>query len=423
MIKIDSPRNKDRPESSHGGSIVHGPFWDILVAPKANPFYNPSAPASPHPVPDGVLPNLINAQVPIFGSCGVSHPDGIKGMRPYHTRSGRPLNIRFPGDLMSDLNVIERLQPIFEKVNHSIIDRLASDVAFVSEVCEYILLSGGKRLRPTLFVLSANLCEFDTGFEYSICPAFEYLHAATLLHDDVIDEGDTRRGKKAAHLVYGNPGVILVGDFLLAKSMALGAETGRLAFTETMSFTVARMAEGEVLQLLHSRDPEITESDYEKVIHRKTGVLIESSCYLGAVIADAEAEKADALRQYGRMIGMAFQITDDTLDYTGTEAEFGKPVGHDLDEGKVTLPLIRTLKDADEADKNELRDLIVKEGRTPEEFDRVKALISKYKGVEQSLEKARSAVEEAKQALDIFPDGDVRRDLKELADYIISRRK
>jgi octaprenyl-diphosphate synthase len=324
---------------------------------------------------------------------------------------------------MPPSSVTQRLQPVFDQVNEAIRQRLGSDVSFVSEVSQYILLSGGKRLRPALFVLSARLCGYEAGRELAISPAFEFLHAATLLHDDVVDGADTRRGKKAAHHVYGNPGVILVGDFLLAQSMALGAETGMLAFTETMARAVSRMAEGEVLQLLHARDPGITEADYETVIHRKTGVLIESACYLGAVIADAPEDRAEALGRFGRLIGMAFQIIDDTLDYTGTEAEFGKPVGHDLDEGKITLPLIRTLAAARPDHRRELEDLIALDRRNPQEFARVKELIQLYRGLEQSMARAVEAVAEAKQALAVFPDVQERRDLADLGDYIVTRRK
>ena len=324
---------------------------------------------------------------------------------------------------MNQDHVINRLTPIFGRVDSEIKAQLSSDVPLVSEICQYILLAGGKRVRPTLFVLAAHLCGLETGFEYQIAPAFEYLHAATLLHDDVVDAADTRRGRKAAHLVYGNPGVILVGDYLLAKSMGLGAETGRLAFTEVMAGVVAQMAEGEVLQMLHARDPEITEEDYEKVIYRKTGVLIESACYLGAIIADAPGEQAEALKEFGRNIGLAFQIIDDTLDYTGNTSEFGKPVGHDLDEGKVTLPLIRTLARAVPEDRKALAGLIVKTTRTDEEFSQVRRLLDRYQGLSQAMDQASQTVGQAQAALSVFPESSVKRNLVELADYIVSRRK
>ena len=324
---------------------------------------------------------------------------------------------------MNSNNVIERLSPVFERVNQQIKIHLRSDIPFVSQVCDYILLSGGKRLRPALFILATHLCGYDGDREYHLSTALEYLHAATLLHDDVVDDSDTRRGRTAAHLVYGNQGVILVGDFLLAKSLSLASETGHIRFTEVMSNTVACMAEGEVLQLFHAGDPNITEHDYEQVIHRKTGRLIESSCYLGAFLAEAPDRQAECLRDYGRNVGLAFQMVDDALDYSTTSAEFGKPVGHDLDEGKITLPIIRTLTQASQSERSELTDLIKKERRTDQEFFRIKEIIDKYQGLEQTYHRATQAVETAKSALDIFPDGQVKTDLLDLADFIVIRRK
>lgn len=324
---------------------------------------------------------------------------------------------------MSDNNVIVRLKPIFEKIEDLVRNGLTTDVPYVSQVSEHILLAGGKRLRPALFVLTARMCGYqeDKLFEYST--AFEYVHAATLLHDDVVDESDMRRGKKAAHIVYGNKGTILVGDFLLAKALAIAAESGRQEFTDVMSETVARMAEGEILQLLNSKNTDITEEEYENVIYRKTGILIESACRLGGVYAEGRPEQIEALRSYGRKIGKAFQIIDDALDFTTTAEEFGKPVGHDLDEGKITLPVIKTLASANEADRNELLGLIHRDVRSDEEKLRVKALIDKYEGLERSLARASEETGQAQKALDIFPESEERQALADLADFIVSRRK
>ena len=324
---------------------------------------------------------------------------------------------------MTTSSIIERLTPVFQKVDRQIADHLSSDIPFVLEASEHILFSGGKHLRPVLFVLAAQLCEYQGDREYYFSSVFEYLHAATLLHDDVVDESDTRRGRQAAHKIYGNKPAILVGDYLLAKSMAIAAESGRLIFFEVMSSVVARMAEGEVLQLLHARDIKLTEEEYERVIFRKTAILIESACYLGAVFADAPTVQTLALKTFGRKIGLAFQIIDDCLDYSTTAAEFGKPVGHDLDEGKITLPLLRTLAAANAEDKDTLARLIAQETRTAPEWDQVKALIDKYHGLEQAMERAAQLVEEAKNALNVFPEGYTRTNISDLADFIITRRK
>jgi octaprenyl-diphosphate synthase len=320
-------------------------------------------------------------------------------------------------------SVRERLRPIFSRVAEELKSHLATDVPFVTKVAEHILFSGGKHLRPALFVLSAQICDASDGREYYFSSVFEYLHAATLLHDDVVDQADIRRGRKAAHVVYGNPGVILVGDFRLAKSMTIGVEACMREFTEVMAATVAKMAEGEVMQLLRSGNISITEQEYEEVIYRKTAVLIESACYLGAVLVAAPDHLAQALKTYGRNIGLAFQIVDDCLDYTGTSEEFGKPVGHDLDEGKITLPLIRTLKAATPNDRTALEELITKPSRSSDEFNRLKDLMFQYRGLEQAGERSRQLVAAAKTALKVFPEDHRRQNLEDLADYIVTRRR
>lgn len=324
---------------------------------------------------------------------------------------------------MNNTPVIKRLEPVFSKIETEIRRQMHSEVPLVNDVSRHLVLAGGKRLRPTLFVLTSHLCGYNGGKEYVVSCAFEYLHAATLLHDDVIDEAETRRGKPAAHTVFGTQTTVLVGDYLFAKSMALGALTGDIFFTETMSTTVGLMAEGEVLQLINSGNPDITEEEYERVIYRKTASLLESICHLGAVLAGAPREKCLALKEFGRQIGLAFQMIDDNLDYQTTAAEFGKPVGHDLDEGKITLPLIRTLKQADGKDRAELLKLVSQTERTPEEFCRIKTLIDKYGGLEQAAEKAKVAVETAKKCLEVMDSRPECQDLADLADFIVSRRK
>lgn len=324
---------------------------------------------------------------------------------------------------MEKKTVVERLTPVFQTINEHIEKHLDTDVPYVANVSRHILLSGGKRLRPALFVLAARLCGGQGLREFDFSLAFEFLHAATLLHDDVVDQADTRRSRPAAHTVYGNPGVILVGDYLFAKALAISSLTGRLIFTEVMSDTVARMAEGEVMQMLRAGDPSITEEEYEMVIFRKTGLLIESCCYLGAVLANGHDWQAQSLRRYGRHIGLAFQIVDDTLDYKTTAIEFGKPVGHDLDEGKITLPLIRTLAQATPEHKSELIELIGKSPRNHDEFQRVKELIAQYRGLEQALARATDEIAAGKAALQDFPPCEEKYDLMDLADYIVTRRK
>ncbi len=316
-----------------------------------------------------------------------------------------------------------RLDPLFERVNKQIEENLSSEVPYIAQVCRHILLSKGKRLRPVLFVLAARLCghKGDQDIEYSII--FEYIHAASLLHDDVIDDSDTRRGKRAAHVVYGNQGVVLVGDFLASKAFLKVLNLGQPIFIERLIVAANQMSVGEVLQLLHQFDAEISEAEYFRLIYQKTAALIEVACRLGAVFAEASAEHENNLAEFGVRVGKAFQMMDDILDYSLTAAEFGKPVGHDLDEGKITLPVILALAQSSEADHRELRDLVVQEKRSPEELERIKALISKYDGFEQTRTRAECLINEAKAFLAPFPEIREKEDLQNLADYIVKRRR
>ncbi|MBW2623383.1 MAG: polyprenyl synthetase family protein [Deltaproteobacteria bacterium] len=324
---------------------------------------------------------------------------------------------------MTENDIMARLESLFEQINQRIEDNLNSQVPYIAQVCRHILLGKGKRLRPTLFVLGARLCGYkgDLDIEYSII--FEYIHAASLLHDDVIDDSDVRRGKRAAHIVYGNQGVVLVGDFLTSTAFLKVLKLGQPRFIERLLEAANQMSEGEILQLLHQFDAEITEAEYSRLIYQKTGALIEGACRLGAVFAEAPDEYENNLAEFGTRLGKAFQMIDDTLDYSLTAAEFGKPVGHDLDEGKITLPVILALAQANEADHRELRDLVVTEKRSPKELERVKELISRYDGFEQTRKRAEDLITEAKGYLASFPDVQEKRDLENLADYITRRRR
>jgi octaprenyl-diphosphate synthase len=239
----------------------------------------------------------------------------------------------------------------------------------------------------------------------------------------VIDDSDTRRGKRAAHVVYGNQGVVLVGDFLASKAFLKVLNLGQPIFIERLIVAANQMSVGEVLQLLHQFDAEISEAEYFRLIYQKTAALIEVACRLGAVFAEASAEHENNLAEFGVRVGKAFQMMDDILDYSLTAAEFGKPVGHDLDEGKITLPVILALAQSSEADHRELRDLVVQEKRSPEELERIKALISKYDGFEQTRKRAECLINEAKAFLSPFPEIREKEDLQNLADYIVKRRR
>ncbi len=240
-----------------------------------------------------------------------------------------------------DLNDIEK----------ALSDNLNPYLDLVSEVAGHLLFSGGKRLRPLLMVLSARLCGYTGNYEKTFSTALEYLHTATLLHDDLVDEATLRRGQEVAHLNWGNSITVLVGDYLLARALSISAGTGRLRVVQILAELTENMSQGEVHQLMRKGDINLNEEEYLEVIRRKTAMLFEAACRVSAVISDAPQESEKALSDYGFNLGIAFQMADDLFDYTLTTADFGKAVGADLREGKLTLPVISALRNAAPDDK------------------------------------------------------------------------
>ncbi|TXH69729.1 MAG: octaprenyl diphosphate synthase [Thiothrix sp.] len=243
-------------------------------------------------------------------------------------------------------------------VNTLIQRRLYSDVALVNQLSHYIINSGGKRLRPLLALICARACGYEGDRHIDVAAIIEFIHTATLLHDDVVDESDLRRGKETANNVWGNQAAVLVGDFLYSRSFEMMVDVGSMRVMEILASTTNVIAEGEVLQLLNCHDPDTTEERYMEVIHSKTARLFEAACQLGAVLADKSTDEEQAMARYGMHLGTAFQIVDDMLDYTASSEEMGKNVGDDLAEGKPTLPLIVALRNSSGATAQMLRDSI-----------------------------------------------------------------
>ena len=314
----------------------------------------------------------------------------------------------------------KELTPILEAIEKKIILHLKARTPLAKEVSEYILKSGGKKLRPLLFVLSARLCGVDDGEELRLSPIFEYLHVATLLHDDVIDGAHLRRGKPAANVVWGNTIPILVGDFLLASALELAASSGNLKMVQILSETTSCLAQGEIHEIMRSNILDLSEEEYYEIITGKTAVLIAAATRLGAVLAKADEEKEIALKEYGHNLGIAFQIVDDVLDYIGSEKEFGKPVGHDLVEGKVTLPLIYALKESTEEEREQIRRYFSR--RQKEDIAAIVSFVREKKGTEQALAKAKNLIHQAKEALLVFPEHPAKKFLLDIADFVVERR-
>jgi octaprenyl-diphosphate synthase len=299
---------------------------------------------------------------------------------------------------------------------------LYSEVPLIPEVFNHLIGSGGKRLRPLLLLIVSDLCEYKGESRYFLSVVIEFIHTASLLHDDIVDHAKTRRGKASANDIWGNSVCVLVGDFFYSKSYHLMAGYGNLTIMKLLSATAAAMAEGEVFQLTKVDDTNITEREYLSVIEKKTAILISAACAVGGILADAPEIKTEALTRFGMKLGMAFQITDDTLDYIATEDEFGKAIGTDLREGKITLPLIHTLKRCSSRDRNLIRKIINNKNLDREGIIEVVSLIKKYKGIDYALNKAREYIEKGKGFLESFKDSEPKSSLLTISDYIIDRR-
>lgn len=294
------------------------------------------------------------------------------------------------------------------------------------EVLEYGLFNGGKRIRPLLVVLSARLCGCREEGVYELARAFEYLHAATLFHDDVIDNAVTRRGRPAVNRQFGLVAAILAGDFLHARSMEI---VGNLAGPEGLRIfcdATAGMVDGEFMQLRNASQLSLSESDYGEAIMGKTGLLIAASCEIGALYGGADKARQEALRSYGVGLGCAFQMIDDLLDYTGDQQKTGKRLGNDLAEGKMTLPLIGAITRADDSDRTTLREILRDQASRTERFQTVMEIIEKYDGFGETRKRAEDAVRNAvaKLALFALPDTELEKAiLIGLAAYVLRREK
>lgn len=297
--------------------------------------------------------------------------------------------------------------------------RLASDVVLVNQVAEHLVAAGGKRLRPMLLLLAARALGHGGADAHQLAAVVEFIHTATLLHDDVVDESDLRRGRKTANALFGNAASVLVGDFLYSRSFQLMVELDRLPVMRILADTTNAIAEGEVLQLLHVRNPDTDEPAYLKVIERKTAVLFAAATRLGALLAGANEATQQRLHDYGMALGYAFQIADDVLDYSADEAALGKHLGDDLAEGKATLPLIHAILHSDAATRDRLRAIV--EAGEVEAMPEVLAAIEATGGLAYSRKRADDYADAAERALDGLGDNDAVAALRGLARYAVRR--
>ena len=307
----------------------------------------------------------------------------------------------------------------FTAINELIESSLHSRVPLVAEIAAYLVQAGGKRLRPLLVLLAARSCGDSSQNPIKLAVAIEFLHTAMLLHDDVVDESTLRRGRRTANAEWGNAASVLVGDFLHSRAFELMVELGCIDVMALISKATNGIAEGEVQQLTLLQDTSISEADYLEVIYRKTALLFEVSAESGAVLGGANASEAAAYREYGRHLGLAFQLMDDWLDYEGTAQELGKNTGDDLAEGKVTLPIILALKAAGASDRRILEQAITQPGSVA--FEDVRCIAERYGGIESTRHRAAHEASLAESALLGLPDSACKSQMIRLSQFAVER--
>lgn len=324
---------------------------------------------------------------------------------------------------MNDLKqkILAAVEDDLNEIEKALCDNLNPYLDLVSDVAGHLLFSGGKRLRPLMMVLSARICGYTGNYEKTFSTALEYLHTATLLHDDLVDGATLRRGKQVANAAWGNSIAVLVGDYLLARALSISAGTGRLKVIQVLAELTENMSQGEVHQLMRKGDITLAEDEYLEVIRRKTAMLFEAACRVSAIIADAPVEKENALAEYGYNLGIAFQMADDLFDYTLTTSDFGKEVGADLREGKLTLPVIFALNQAPSGDKDLMIKIIKDREFTVHDFKTLIELLDKHGGLTYTKKVAADYIHKSKNALSIFESSQTKDIMLDLADYALAR--
>ena len=307
-----------------------------------------------------------------------------------------------------------------QAVNNQIMQRLQSDVPLVNQLGFYIISGGGKRMRPMLTVLAARALNYQGDAHIKLASIIEFIHTATLLHDDVVDESDLRRGRDTANALFGNAASVLVGDFLYTRAFQMMAEIGNLRVMEILAETTNIIAEGEVMQLMNCNDPHLSEEAYFNVIYCKTAKLFEAATRLPAILSAANESIESALQDYGRYLGTAFQIIDDVMDYTAASDVMGKSVGDDLAEGKTTLPLIHAIRTAND-EQRQLLTRAIMERNGLDYLGQIQEILQQTGAFDYSRNKAEDEIRKAKLALSILPDTPYRQALMSLADLAVNR--
>lgn len=313
------------------------------------------------------------------------------------------------------------VQADLEETNQIILNRMHSEVELIPTLAKHLIAAGGKRLRPVLTLGAANLCGYEGDRAKKLAACVEFIHTATLLHDDVVDESDLRRGNETANVLWGNQASVLVGDFLFSRSFQLMVEDGSLEVLAILSNASAVIAEGEVMQLMNIGDTNTTEDSYLQVIASKTAALFAAACKVGAVVADRPKAEAEALESYGRNLGIAFQLVDDALDYSAEQQSLGKAIGDDFREGKVTLPLLLAFRRGNEEERTFWKRVVEDGNQQDGDLENALVIIQKHRALEDTIERARHYGAMAKDALGIFTDSDIKTALQDAVDFSIER--
>ena len=308
-----------------------------------------------------------------------------------------------------------------ERVNTLILSKTGSDVKMIPEVANHLIDSGGKRLRPMLTLAAAQMCGYEGDHHITLAASVEFMHTATLLHDDVVDESDMRRGKQAARMVWGNQASVLVGDFLLGQAFKMMVDADSMEALNVLSTAATIIAQGEVMQLAAAQSMETTEDDYLTVIRSKTAALFSAATEVGPIIADSEKPVRDAFRSFGLNLGLAFQLIDDALDYGGNKADLGKNVGDDFFEGKITLPVLLAYRRGSDEEREFWRSAMESDAADHDALAKATKLLADHGAIEDTVNRARHYGEMARDALAPLPDTAMKQALLDVVEFCVSR--
>ncbi len=316
---------------------------------------------------------------------------------------------------------LDRFEDHYSRIETELENGFSSGVSLINEICSHSLLGEGKRLRPLLFVLSALMCGYQKENIYRLSTMFEFVHCASLLHDDVIDNADIRRKKPSASNLWGNPAAVLTGDYMFSMAFNAAMESGNLSILSIINNAAVRMTEGQVKELICTRRWGLTEEEYFDIITLKTAELISVCCEAGAVAGEADKKTITSLRNFGLNMGIAFQMIDDLLDYSSSEEELGKPVGKDFKEGKITLPLIYTISTMKEDDSKRFEALLINGSDSEEDYLDLIKMVRNNGSIEKTKARAKGYIEEAARHLRDLPESENRNNLLYLNDYLLNR--